>query len=490
MSTKMLEPCVFVVFGALGDLSRRKLLPALARATAAELWNDRVHIVGVDRDTDMDDKAFHGVANDSLKAAGAAADDISSLVNERLHYFCIGDNSDTAYEALQAFLLTLESDNELPGNRAFYLALPPRVFTSAIEHMGHVGLNQSPGWTRIVVEKPFGKDLESAKALNAAIHEHFTEPQIYRIDHYLGKETVQNLLVFRLANAMIESVWNRDRVEAVQITVAESLGVGSRADYYDQSGALRDMVQNHIMQLLTLVAMEVPVAFDADAIRHEKIKVLKSIKPVSREKAVYGQYTTGIIDFESVPGYLEAEGVPADSQTESFVALELAINTWRWQGVPFYVRTGKRLPKRVSQIALRFRETPIKLFETMGLSEGDTMETADVLLITLQPDEGFSFHFDVKKPGGPFNTQRIPLVFRYNSIFEKLPDAYQTLLLDVIAGDQTLFVHGDEVEHSWELFADLISDPPGPHPYEAGTWGPKEADHLCIPERELWNEEF
>jgi glucose-6-phosphate 1-dehydrogenase len=324
------------------------------------------------------------------------------------------------------------------------------------------------------VEKPFGQDLPSARALNRELLQHLAESQIYRIDHYLGKETVQNLLVFRFANSIFESLWNRERVRAVELVVAEELGVGTRAGYYDTSGALRDMIQNHMTQLVTLVGMEVPSAFEANAIRYEKIKVLRSIAPVDTRKVVRGRYVAGELAGKPVVGYLEEKGVPRDSETETFVALELGLDTWRWQGVPFYLHTGKRLAKRLTQIAVHFRDVPVSLFK--GVCTG--LDTPDVLVITVQPDEGFSLHFDVKMPGQPFRLARVPLDFRYKDLFQEMPEAYETLLADTWHGDQTLFVHADEVQESWRIYTPLIEHPPALTEYRAGTMGPKEAAPL------------
>jgi len=481
--SKTTDPSIFIIFGAVGDLSRRKLLPSLCKAAAAdELGN--CHILGVGIDP-HDDASFRSLVRESLSGAGLSAETSAALPDGRLHYHNMGKSTEEDYRALEKRLAALDSAHGLGGNHAFYLALPTGIIPYVVSGLGNVGLNESAGWTRLVVEKPFGTDLASGKKLNQTLHQHFREDQIYRIDHYLGKETVQNLLVFRLANAMIESVWNRDRVEAVQITHAEALGVGTRAAYYDKSGAMRDMVQNHLTQLLSLVAMEVPVVFDAESVRFEKIKALRSVGPISAQDVIFGQYSAGEIDGEAVPGYLEAPNIPAGSQTETFVAMKLEVNTWRWQGVPFYLRTGKRMPKRLTQIALRFRQTPVHLFESMGAG-GDDLETADILIISLQPDEGFSFHFDVKRPGAPFGTERIPLEFKYSDRFEALPAAYRTLLIDVLNGDQTLFVHADEVEQSWSIYAGLLDKSLPVHSYPAGTWGPPEADHLAIPEKDLW----
>ncbi|MGB6231869.1 MAG: glucose-6-phosphate dehydrogenase, partial [Candidatus Acidiferrales bacterium] len=330
------------------------------------------------------------------------------------------------------------------------------------------------GWVRLVIEKPFGRDLASAQALNKVVHENFEEKQVYRIDHYLGKETVQNLLVFRFANSLFEPQWNRDRIESVEITVAESLGVEHRAGYYEGAGALRDMIQNHLTQLATLTAMEVPEAFRADAIRREKVKVLHSVLPIRLEDVVLGQYAAGEIDGEDVAAYRDEPGVAKDSQTETFVALRLEIENWRWHGVPFFLRTGKRLPKRASQIVVNFRRPPVWIFKPF---DGDTIQS-NSLVIAIQPDEGFDLYFEIKAPGPGVRIQQSDLRFRYSDLFPPLPEAYETLLLDVLQGDMTLFVSDDWVEASWRLYTPLLENKPKVVPYAAGSWGPAEADAL------------
>ena len=483
--SKLPDPALCVIFGGTGDLSRRKLLPALARLLAAGQLDPRSHLLGVAIEP-LDDEGFRAMARDALGAAGLDHDAIAAVTGLHLHYHGIGAGGPADFEGLATRIAELERAAGLPGNRAFYLALPPSVFVQTLDGLGGAGLARGPGWTRVIVEKPFGRDLASACELNRQIHRHFHENQIYRIDHYLGKETVQNLMVLRFANTIFESVWNRDRVEAVQITVAEDLGVGTRAGYYDKFGALRDMVQNHLTQLFTLVAMEIPSAYQADAIRYEKIKVLRSTRALAADRVVRGRYTAGTIKGAPVPGYLEEAGVPAGSSTETFVALPLHVDNWRWSGVPFYLRTGKRLGKTLSQIAVRLRSTPAALFDVLG--DGARHETADTLIITLQPDAGFFLHFDVKVPGSPFRTARIPLGFRYDERFPPMPEAYETLLLDVLEGDQTLFVHADEVEESWRLYTPALEDTGELHPYPAGSWGPPEADRLALPDPELWQE--
>lgn len=474
------EPTVIVIFGGTGDLSQRKLLPALARLDEAGKLHQSTQIVGVGRGA-LTDEAFRAEAKASLQAAGIQNQVVANTVG-RVHYQRLGDGTPQDYRALKTRLQALEDAQKLPGNRVFYMSLPPGAFQPTALGLGEVGLNQGSGWTRLVVEKPFGSDLPSAQALNKLVHQYFREDQIYRIDHYLGKETVQNLLVFRLANAFIESSWNRERIDAVQITVSEDLGVGTRAEYYDHSGALRDMLQNHITQLLTLVAMEVPASFSAKAIRYEKVKVLNSISPINLEDVVRGQYTAGDINGTRVLGYLDEEGVPKNSQTETFVAMKLFIDSWRWQGVPFYVRTGKRMPHKTTQIMVRYRGAPIGFF-----GESGSEHNSNILSITLQPDEGFSFYLAIKAPGSPPRLEQVPLRFNYDEHFHgEIPDSYQTLLLDVINGDQTLFVHAEEVEESWRLYTPVFNNPPPVRDYRAGTWGPREAQALAIPESELW----
>jgi glucose-6-phosphate 1-dehydrogenase len=486
MVTNQVDSNTFVIFGGTGDLSRRKLIPALARIAKQGMFGERSVMIGVARDQTHDDESFRKLAHESMIGAGIKPDDAASFVR-RVHFQTIAGSTHKDYENLAKRITALEKEANLPQNRTFYLSMPTAAMGPALDNLGSVGLSRSTGWTRAVVEKPFGTDLGSARELNQLVHKTFDEKQIYRIDHYLGKETVQNLLVFRFANAIFESLWNRERIAAVQINVGEALGVGTRAGYYDKSGALRDMIQNHLTQLLTLVAMEVPVSYAADAIRYEKIKVLKSIAPIRPSDVVFGQYGPGTVEGKTVPGYLEEKDIPKGSQTETFVAMKIGIESWRWQGVPFYLRTGKRMGARTSTIAIRFRDTPISLFESMGDAGAARRDTADVLVITVQPNEGFSMHFDVKVPGAPFRLRRIPLKFAYSEMSETIPEAYETLLLDVLRGDQTLFVHADEVEESWRIHEPLVLEPPRPvYSYTSGSWGPREADHLAIPETDLW----
>ena len=469
-----IEPHLLVILGATGDLNRRKILPALYRLMTEVDPASRCRILGVARRADVDDQGLRAMACQSLVESGIAREQAQRWCNSTLFHQALGKAVPEDYRALAERIRRIEKEHNLPGNRVLYLALPPAAFPSTIASLGEVGLQASPGWTRLVIEKPFGQDLASAIELNQIVHRHFDESQVYRIDHYLGKETVQNLLVFRFANAIFESIWNREHVESVQITVAEELGVENRAAFYDQTGALRDMVQNHVTQLLTLLTMEPPSTLDADAIRYEKVKVLRSLSPIQPHDVVFGQYARGEINGEPVLGYREEPGVAPDSVTETYVAIRMDIGTWRWHGVPFVIRTGKRLPSRLTQIAVSFHRPPICLFQAFGTC----MIHANVLLITLQPDEGFELFFDVKEPGEPLALRTLPLHFRYEEAFGPLPDPYHTLILDVLLGQQTLFVHADETEASWALYTPLLERKLAVHSYLAGTWGPPEAERL------------
>ncbi|MDE3136778.1 MAG: glucose-6-phosphate dehydrogenase [Acidobacteriota bacterium] len=464
---------LFVIVGASGDLASRKLLPALYRLSHDVPADKRFRILGVATDSERNDEAFRQkILKEADELAGVKID--QKWLDETLFYQSIGHGGPDEYHALAARVAALEKSQQLSGNRVFYLALPPTIFPLSITRLGEAGLNQSDGWTRLVIEKPFGRDAESAEALNRLVHKYFEEKQVYRIDHYLGKETVQNLLVFRFANSLFEPLWNRDRVESVEIVVAESLGIEHRGRYYDTAGALRDMIQNHLTQLLTLTAMEPPASFEADAIQHEKVKVLKSIRPIGPGDVVFGQYARGEIDGKPVPSYRQEPDVAPDSHTETFVAMRLRISNWRWQGVPFYLRTGKRLPSRVSRILVNFRCPPVSLFQPFACSSLHP----NALMITIQPDEGFDVQFEVKTPGLPFRVVTQNLHFRYSEAFEPSPEAYETLLLDVLLGDATQFVRDDWVEASWRLYTPILETPPTIALYPAGNWGPKEAERL------------
>lgn len=481
MSKVSVETHLFVVFGATGDLMHRKLLPAIYNLVTRGHLAEKCIILGAAR-TDFDDAGFRDLSEQTLKDAGLFdQESTTEWCQNRLHYYAMPSGGQHEFEGLRDRIEEIEKDHAISGNRIFYLALPPSAFPSTIRSLGEVGLNRSSGWTRLVIEKPFGRDLKSARELNELVHTYYDESQIYRIDHYLGKETVQNLLFFRFANVMFESIWNRDRIRSVQITVAEEIGIEHRAEYYERAGALRDMVQNHLTQLLALTAMEPPVAFKADDIREQKVQLLRSIPPIDADEVIFGQYAPGVVNKESVPGYRHEEKVSPDSITETYVAIRLEIANWRWQGVPFYIRSGKRLARRLSQIVVTFKMPPVSLFRPFDPPDGSIHPNR--LVITIQPDEGVDLHFEVKVPGET-KVETRHLKFRYDE--GELADAYQTLLLDVILGDQTLFVRADEVEASWKLYSPLLEKRPEPIPYWAGSWGPKESERLLLDSEDSW----
>lgn len=502
------DNCLFVMFGATGDLMQRKLLPALFQLSEDGLLPPRYQILGVARDPAMDDARFRLWVRQALADAHLPRRrGPQHWCEECIAYQSIADGSAANYRDLAARIAAIEAKHELPGNRVLYLALPPQAFPDTIAGLAKSELTTSPGWTRLVIEKPFGHDLESARHLNELIHHHFDESQVYRIDHYLGKETVQNLLTFRFGNALFESAWNREHVKSVQITVAEAIGIENRAAYYERTGALRDIIQNHLMQLLTLTAMEAPVAFDAESIRHEKTKVLRSILPIKPHAAVFGQYTAqqapvGEAAQETPfagdgqqailwnallhPGYRSEPDVAPGSTVETYVALRLAIENWRWQGVPFFLRTGKRLARRLTQIVIEFRGPPVALFRSIDCSPPHTNRLA----INLQPDEGFTLSFEVKAPGDSYALHTRHMQFRYADAFgTPLSAGYETLLLDVVQGDQTLFVHADETEASWRLYTPLLHWHVPRHSYPAGSWGPAAADKLIGTADGAWSNE-
>jgi len=483
MSEHQVEPHVFVIIGATGDLTRRKLLPALYHLRDQGVLETRNTLIVGASLPEMGEEGFRLWAFEGLQQAGWRNEtELRVWCEECLHYQTLHDGSSQDYEALALYIRQLERTHNMPENRVFYLALPPDTVLIAMERLDQAGLLKSHGWVRVVFEKPFGHDFHSARHLNTTLHRYIEESQIYRIDHYLGKETVQNLLAFRFANPIFESLWKRDTIENIQITVAEDIGVEHRGAYYQQAGALRDMVQNHLTQLMTVVAMEVPVSFDAAAIQNEKQKVLHSVAPIAQQDVVFGQYTSWQIAGQTIRGYREEHGVPKDSTTETYVALKAEIHNWRWKGVPFYLRTGKRFPRKLTQIAVTFREAPTQVFRS--LDPGSI--SSNKLLITLQPSEGFSLCFSVKSPGRPFQLSDHALQFDYEQAFGQLPEAYETLLRDVMIGDQTLFVSADFTETAWRLYAPLLTGEKSVHLYTSGSWGPSEADTLLEKNGHRW----
>ncbi len=487
------EPFALVIFGASGDLTRRKLIPALWSLYAARTLPEPFTIVGTAR-TELSDEAFRGQMREAV-ASFARVKIPAAMVWDRFAQNLVyvpGDPSrPDLYPRLKERLETLERSRGGPTNRVFYAATPPSLYDDIADNLGAAGLAQATsGWTRVVIEKPFGRDLDSARALNRQLTSVFNEEQIYRIDHYLGKETVQNILVFRFANGIFEPLWNRSHVAEVQMTVAETIGVEGRGSYYEEAGALRDMIQNHMLQLLCLIAMEPPVSFDAGPVRDEKNKVLQAMRPIDPAKvdevALRAQYGPGYVGGRAVPGYRQEKGVKPDSTTETYAALRLQLDNWRWAGVPFYLRTGKRLAKRVSEIAIRFHRTPHLIFR-----RGNTGLMPNVLLIRIQPDEGISLTVAAKEPGPDLKLGPVTLDFKYNEVFGgEPPEAYERLLLDVINGDPTLYARGDWVECAWQLLQPVIdtwSATPASLPiYEAGSWGPAEADPFITRDGGAW----
>ncbi len=489
------EPCVMVIFGATGDLTHRKLLPALYNLALEHPLPAGFSVVGFARRPYNDDifreQALEAVNQYSRQKP--VNPQVWESFSSGIHYLQSDFNDPAGYEKLNALLNKLDHERGTGGNRIFYLSTPPSQYPEIIQHLGAAGLNRNrKGWTHLIIEKPFGHDLASAHELNRQVAKVFREDQVYRIDHYLGKETVQNILVFRLANGIFEPVWNRRYVDHIQITVAENIGLEGRGAYYEESGAIRDMVQNHVLQLLTLVAMEPPIAFDASAVRDEKVKVLHALQPlVGREvtnNTIRGQYGPGWVSGQQVPGYTQEPGIPPTSTTETYVAIKMFIDNWRWAGVPFYLRVGKRLPKRVTEVAIQFKQAPLMLFKR---SEAHGQVEPNVLTLRIQPDEGISLKFGTKVPGTEMQIRAVNMDFLYGSSFRAQPEAYERLLLDCMVGDSTLFTRRDEVEAAWTFIQGILDEwrnEPAENllSYEAGSWGPQAADEFIWHDGRRW----
>jgi glucose-6-phosphate 1-dehydrogenase len=498
---RMPEPCTMVICGATGDLTRRKLAPAIYNLVLAGHLPPEFTVVGFAR-RPMASAEFHAHLRegiDQFSRNRPASESVWSAFTGGVEYQQ-GDMDDpAAYAALAQRLDRIDRDRGTAGNRLFYLAVQPSLIPMVVNRLGLAGLagrsvrtSGRQGWTRVVVEKPFGSDAESARTLNRQIRGVFEEEQIFRIDHYLGKETVQNLSVFRFGNGLFEPIWNRRYIDSVQITVAETVGVEGRGEFYDQTGALRDIVQNHVLQLLAVFAMEPPVEFAPNDLRDEKLKVLRAVRPMSSDdvaaNTVRGQYVAGWVEGEKVDAYRDDPEVAPDSDTETYVGLKLGIDSWRWAGVPFYIRTGKALGSRVTEIAVQFRRAPLALFGRAGAPDIDP----NVLAIRVQPDEGILLRFGAKVPGPGLNIRGVNMDFRYGSSFAvDSPDAYETLLLDCMNGDSTLFTRDDEVERAWEILDPIVATwqagGGGPlHSYAAGSWGPPAADELLSRDGREW----
>ena len=495
---RMPDACALVIFGASGDLTRRKLLPAIWHLSRQGRLPQEFALVGVAR-TQMSTDAFRQqmrLALEEFVDLGEQDKEHLEGFLARINYISGDPTTQETYVRLRQRLQDIDQEFGTQGNRCYYCSVPPQVYLDIVRHLGLAQMarehEQEHGWIRIIVEKPFGHDLDSARELNRSLHKVFKEHQIFRIDHYLGKETVQNILVFRLANSMFEPLWNRRYVDHVQITAAEAVGVEHRAGYYDTSGALRDMIQNHLLQVMCVIAMEPPSTFDAESVRIEKLKVLKAVRPFSVGQvdrfAVRGQYAGGTdVDGNPCHGYLQEEDVPAASRTETFAAVEFTVDNWRWQGVPFYVRTGKRMARRTSSVTLHFKQPPHLIF-------GDQPPQASTLTIRIQPEEGISLAFSGKRPGPDVHLDAVDMDFCYADHFGgRNPEAYETLILDCLVGDGTLFASNDWIEKSWELLMPIMeawnaTSATQVPSYAAGTWGPVEAQALFDRDWRRWEE--
>lgn len=495
--SKVAPPCVMVIFGATGDLTGRKLLPALYNLARDGQLPPHFACVGFarrDKTHEMFRKELHQAVS-SYSRTKPLDETLWHTFSEQIFYHRSEFDDDAGYDALKRFLLEIDAQYDTKGNRVFYLSTPPSYFPDIIEKLSKHKLIYEPTdsqgrWSRVIIEKPFGEDLNSALELQKHISNYLDESQVYRIDHYLGKETVQNLLVFRFSNPIFESVWNNRYVDSVQISVGEEIGIGTRGHFFEEVGMLRDFVQNHVMQLLSLVAMEPPSNMAAHAIHTEKVKVLEAIRPFPTKKldlsAIRGQYGQGFINGQAVGGYRQEKDVSPESSVETYVAMELYLDNWRWSGVPFYIRAGKRLPKRITEIAITFKQAPTYFFQQAG----NTIES-NTLVIRIQPDEGISFKMNCKVPGLASTIQPVKMDFLYGSYFGvSPPEAYERLLCDCMAGDSTLFARADEVLASWRLVTPVLehwhSTKPSFPNYAAGTWGPADADLMLAKNGHHW----
>ena len=480
------EPCALVIFGASGDLTKRKLFPAIYSLAFRQLLPEKFGIVGVARSEETDDE-FRERMKAAVQEFGRDEfrEDIWEGLAEGMRYVSVEANEDAALDRVAETLTELDRSRGTAGNRVYYLAVPPDAFETIV---GGVGKRRSAeGWTRLIVEKPFGHDLASALELNDLVHRYFEENEIYRIDHYLGKETVQNMLALRFANGIFEPIWNRQFIDHVQITVAESIGIEARAAYYEKAGAIRDIFQNHLLQLVALTAMEPPIDFTSDSVRNEKVKVLKSMHTPGPKNVVRGQYGRGYVEGEEVPGYREEPGVDPNSLTDTFVAAKLFVDNWRWADTPYYVRAGKRLARRETTIAIQFKRAPHPPFEELA-AEG---LRPNVLLINIQPDEGVSLAIGAKVPGQGLQIRTVHMDFLYGGAFRTdMPEAYERLVLDCMRGDSTLFTREDEVTEQWQLVDAIVAawrrDRPSFPNYPAGAWGPPSSDDLLQRDGRTW----